>query len=206
MKTDTSAALNEARRQMQEYQQQNTQQQQQLQQEIAQLRRQAAPPPNPNRYDSERFYKNLNDAPPDAVVDALAYKMGMTSDELLTSFKNMNHDVSNMKQQMLSAQFLQRHSNDFDPKYAGVLTEKFASLIDSGHPQDIRTIESAYRELQEEGKVKPLSPKQEQKQEEPNPALSGNGDISLPVEEETKLMNMPMDELEKVMREKGVLR
>lgn len=175
--------------------------------EVARLAQQSRPQPtNHNGFNNEAYYKLLNDDPIKAQNYLDSYRFGIANpDEVPGYFQSMDRKISAFDQQLLAASFVQQHE-DF-PQTAETskeLTARVADLRNQGYPVTLDTMNMAYSQLVGEGKIKPIE-KRAQEPEELPPSPGGSGAV-MADSEVRKAENMNDADLEKFLREKGVLK
>lgn len=188
---------------------QEKQAREQLEQQVAELASQvqkanAPPPPKPGDFNKDEYYRLLN-ADPIAAQNFLdSYRFGQ---DPVSYFQRVDKQMSEMQMYNLTGQFLAQHGQEFpaDKKNADIFGNHFNELVKQGHPADMSTMELTWQQVTNAGLIKPLEPKQEDiEREEPNPSLRGGGH-DIPDTELQKAENMSTPELEKYLREKGLL-
>lgn len=198
MKEDTAEALKQERAEREALRQQL----EAMQSQIAQAQQ---PKAEPGSFDKSKYFELLNNDPLMAqnYVDAYRFGLGDPS-QVPAYFSNMANSISVVEGQMLAGQFLQRH-DDFpqDPESARAVREQFQTLQRQGYPQTVETMDMAYQQLVTAGRIKPIEQPDEQP-DMPNPSLSGSGSV-INDTELAKAESMSNEELEKLLRSKGLL-
>ena len=198
MKEDTSAALKTERAEREALKQQ-------LESIQAQMVQANQPKPDPNGFDKQRYFELLNNDPVMAqnYVDAHRFGLGDPS-QVPGYFTNMANSISVMEGQMLAGQFLQRH-DDFpqSAESAKAVREQFQVLQQQGYPATADTMDMAYQQLVNAGRIKPVE-LQPEPEPETNPSLGGSGSI-INDTEIAKAEQMSNEDLEKLLRSKGLL-
>lgn len=162
---------------------------------------------NGNGFDKDRYYQLLNQDPVMAANYVDAQRFGIQEPSQVPShFQRMDERITAYEGQMLAGQFLQQHAEDFpqSAEAAKDLRGQMEYLTKQGHPATIDTLNMAYDQLIGSGKIKPLE-KHEQERDEPNPSPGGSG-ANIPEAELAKAENMSDADLEKYLRQKGVLK
>jgi small-conductance mechanosensitive channel len=200
MKEDTAAALKAAREEQASLQSRLDAMQMQIQQQ------QAPPPTNGNGFNRTQFYSKLNEVPEDAVIDAIAYKLGIPPEQLPGYFQNIDRSVSDLQQNMLAASFTAMH-DDFPQtaESAKILTQEVVRLKDEGHPVNLNTMDMAWQNCISQGKIKPLEAQETQIDDQLPPSLPSGGSSTIP-SDVAKADDLPDKDLEALLRSKGMIR
>lgn len=201
MKEDTSAALREEKAARESLQSR-------LDAIEAQAREAARPRPVDGQFNKDEYYRKLNDDPIAAQNYLDSFRFGIPDPNAVPlTFQQMQRDVSVTRQESMAAQFMQQHAEDFPqtPEAARALRTQFESYIASGYPATVETLNLAYNQTINEGTIKPLEKEPEETRQEPNPVLAGGGASAVDASEMQKVEQMSDAELEKYMKEKGLL-
>jgi hypothetical protein len=172
--------------------------------EVAKLRQ--PPQTNGNGFDKNRYWELMNTDPVMAQNYVDAYRFGIDTPEQVPGyFKQIATDVSNTRQEALAAAFLQQHQEDFPPTGAAALRKQFETLITSGYPATLDTLNMAYGHAVDAGTIKPLEKQQQQQRDEPNPSLRGEGNRAVTEDEASQAEKMDDKALESFLRSKGMI-
>jgi hypothetical protein len=164
------------------------------------------PKPQPGEFNKDAYYKLLNEDPVNAQNYLDAYRFGLQRpDEVPQHFQRMEQRINSFEQQALAAAFLQQH-DDFPQTAdaAQTLTGRLEALYNQGYPATVDTLNMAWGQLTNEGRIKPIETRPEPEEELPVSPGGGSSDIS--TAEMNKFESMSTDQMEKYLREKGVLR
>lgn len=174
---------------------------QSVQQQVESLK----PKPVPtNGFDKDKYYQLLHDDPIKAQNYMDAARFGIQDPEQVPGyFTGIAEKVSMLDGNTLAANFVNLHQ-DFpsDKDSASALADRVKELNKIGHPADLHTMEMAYSQLLNEGKIKPLEKEEEPDQLPPSP--KGAGSV-ISEAEIKKAENMGTKELEALLRSKGML-
>lgn len=172
-----------------------------LQQQIEQQKR---PPADSNAFQKDEYYKLLNEDPIEAQNYLDAHRFGIQEpDQVPRRFNEMYEKISVLDGQTLAASFTNNHPEfPSDPEAAKALTDRIKVLQIQGHPTDMHTMDMAWNQLVNEGKVKPLE--QQQAQEDLPPSPGGSGAV-LSDTEIQKIDQMDTKALEAYLKSKGML-
>ncbi len=173
-----------------------------VQQQIESLK----PKPEPvNGFDKDKYYQLLHDDPIRAQNYLDSQRFGVQNpDEVPGFFTEMHQKISALDGQTLAAGFVNSHPEfPNDNETAKTLTARVVELRNQGHPTDLSTMEMAYRALVDEGKIKPVEMKEEEKEELP-PSLGGSGSV-ISASEMAKVEAMSDKELQAYLKSKGML-
>lgn len=173
---------------------------------LAQLVEQSRPRTN-DGFDKDQYYRLLNEDPMKAQNYVDAYRFGIPDpDQVPKYFQNMNEKITQFDGMTLAGQFLQQHEEfpQGDAEAAKALRNEMEGLTNQGHPFSMETMEMAYRRSVTAGKIKPLEAAAQQDDELP-PSLGGSGSVVSDTEV-AKAEQMNDADLEKFLREKGVLK
>lgn len=195
MKEDTAAALRSMKEQFEASQAQVAALSSQVQQYTA-------PKPEPGSFDKDRYYKLLNDDPVRAQNYVDSYRFGLPEEQVPQRFTELNRNVEEIRANMLAGAFLQQHP-EFPPDQAATMRQQVEQLTNQGFPFTVDTMNLAYTQLVQVGKIKPLEIEEEQKAEEPPPSPRGAG-ASLDADV-SKAENLSDRDLEAFLRSKGML-
>jgi|SRR5215472_13191010 len=204
MKEDTAAALRESRGKTEEMEQRLNA----MQQEIT---RAHTPPPDPQAFNRDQYYRLVGEDPIQAQNYLDAYRFGIPDPgQVVGYFQNMNTTVNSMQQNLLAASFISNHP-DFpqDVKSANTLTQEVIRLNNEGHPVNMDTLDLAWRNCLDSDAIKPLEAPEETV-ETVNPSLGGSGAATIDaesarIEEEVLSGKMTTADFEKYMKSKGML-
>jgi hypothetical protein len=175
-----------------------------LSQQVQQTRQ----PARTDGFDRDLYYKKLNDDPMEAQDYLDAHRFGLSDpSQVRQRFAYIGQKIDELDGNMLAGSFLQQHAEDFPagPESAKVLRDRIQQLSSSGYPTTIDTMNMAYNQLIEEGKIKPNEPQREEQRDEPNPSLVGAGQHDIPESEVKKAETMNDKDLEAYLRSKGML-
>lgn len=180
-----------------------------MQTEVQTLRQQVeAAKPKPSTdggFDKDKYYQLLHDDPIRAQNYLDAQRFGVANpDEVPGYFTGMYEKISSLDGQTLAAGFVNQHPefpNDTDT--AKALTGRVIELKNQGHPTSLTTMEMAYRQLVDEGKIKPVELKTEPEEELP-PSPGGAGS-TVSQAELAKVEAMSDKELQAYLKSKGML-
>lgn len=159
------------------------------------------------QFDNERYFKLLNEDPVSAANYLDAHRFGVQDPSQVPGmFQGMQTDLSVMKQEAMAAKFMQQHAKDFpqNAESARELRTTFESYLNAGYPATVETLNLAYSNAINEGRIKPMEEKAEEEPVTPNPSLSGSGS-SADAAEINKVEQMSDADLEKYLKEKGLL-
>ena len=173
----------------------------------ADIARTAARPASDGKFDNDHYFKLLNTDPINAQNYLDAHRFGIADPSQVPSyFTNMQETVSAVEGQLTAGGFLQRHPEfPQEDEPARLLRVEVEGLVKRGHPFAQETMDMAYSNLVDAGKVKPMEQKQ-QEREEANPSLGGAGSSGQISDAEiAKAENMSDKELEAYVRAKGML-
>lgn len=168
----------------------------------------ARPKPVEGQFNKDEYYKRLNDDPISAQNYLDSYRFGIPDPNAVpTTFQQMQRDISVTRQEAMAAQFVQQHAKDFPqtPEAARDLRTRFEAYLADGYPATIETLNLAYGRAVSEGTIKPLEEKEQEREEPPNPNLSGGGAAGITDSEMAKIDQMSDAELEKYMKSKGLI-
>jgi hypothetical protein len=168
--------------------------------------RAAQPPPppiQPGGFDKDRYYKLLNEDPVTANDYWFEHRTGRKIEEVMGDFQGIQAKVDEFRGSMLAATFTNTHP-DFpsDTESAQKLTSRIKELQQMGHPTDVHSMDLAYTQLINEGKLKPMV--QEEIQEELPPSLGGAGSVMSDAEMR-KAEQLSDKELAALLKSKGML-
>lgn len=213
MKVDTANALREQREKAEQLQQQNASLTAQIN---AAPKPQPAKPQDKNGFDNDRYWTLLNTEPMEAQNYLDAHRFGIEDPKLVPQqFNQMRQEVSEMRQQTIAAQFYQHHAEDFPPEPQAVrsVSQRFQELVGQGFPANALTLDYGYKQLVEEGTIKPLEKKPTattttttENTESANPALTGAGGAPPADSELDKFAQMNATEMEAYLRSKGMFK
>lgn len=131
----------------------------------------------PGKFSNDQYYTLLNSDPIAAQNYLDSFRFGIPDPaQVPQTFINMNQQVTSLTQQTVTAQFLQQH-DDF-PQDAGAVktfSARMQQLFSSGYPFTADTMGFAYRQLVDEGAIKPMEKRTSPADEPPNPSLGGSG-------------------------------
>lgn len=203
MKEDTAAALKSEREQREQLQAQMMSLQ-------AQIEAQRTPPRDDGSFNRDHYYKLIGEDPMMAQNYLDAHRFGLPDPSQVPNyFQGMHTTLTNLEQQTLAAQFISTHA-DFPANNdnAQILTKEVVRLRELGHPVDMSTLDTAWRNVVSAELIKPVEVADEP--EEPNPSLRGTGEAgqvdseSLRIEEDVNSGKMSMADFEKYLRSKGL--
>lgn len=200
MAEDTKAAYHKQK----ETNEQLAAQQAALAAQVADLRK---PPQSNSGFDKQKYFQLLNDDPVMAQNYVDAHRFGISDPAGVPQyFQQMAQDISTTRQEALAAAFLNQHSQDFPATAdaAKILRSQFESLIASGYPATLDTLNMAYSQAVDAGSITPLEQKETQR-DEPNPALSGEGNRGVTEGEMAKVEKMSDAELAAYLKSKGMI-
>ncbi len=135
-----------------------------------------------------------------------AFRFGLPDpSQVPAHFQRMNAEIEKNRGDSLGMQFIQQHYQDFpaSPESAQVLADRVKQLNEQGHPFTLDTMNLAYSQLVDSGKITPLEQKAAE-ENEPNPSLSGAG-AAIADAEIQKAETMSDDDLRKYLISKGML-
>jgi len=184
------------------------QERQRLEQELQ--TKNAPPPVKAGEFDKTRYFELLNTDPIGAqnYLDAHRFSIDRPED-VPGAFNSLRADVSNLNQRAVTAEFLSSHIDEFPPDGAAAkfMSQRVQQLvINEGYPLNIRTMNTAWSELVNEGVIKPVEKKTQTRTEEEVPpnlggAGGGGGDADI-----GKYERMSDKELEAEMKKAGMMR
>jgi hypothetical protein len=172
------------------------------------VQQQQTKPKGDNGFDQQEYYRLLNQ---DAIAAANyvdAHRFGLSDPaQVPQRFAYIGQKIDELDGNMLAGSFLQQHAEDFPatPDSARALRERVQAFASNGYPTTIDTLNMAYNQLIEEGKIKPNEPQREEQRDEPNPSLVGAGQHDIPESEVKKAETMSDKDLEAYLRSKGML-
>lgn len=173
-----------------------------LQHEVESLK----PKPSSNGgFSNEQYFKLLNEDPLKAQNYIDAHRFGISNpDDVPGYFTGMYEKISSLDGQTLAAGFVNMHPEfPQDNETAKSLTERIVQLKKEGHPTTLTTMEMAYTQLVNEGKIKPLEMEKEEHEETP-PSPGGSGGV-LTDAEVAKAEQMTTPQLAAYLKSKGLL-
>lgn len=173
-----------------------------LQQTVESLK----PKPQSNGgFSNDTYFKLLNDDPIKAQNYIDAHRFGINSpDEVVPYITGQFEKISSLDGQTLAAGFVNMHPEfPQDADTAKTMTQRVVQLKNEGHPTTLTTMEMAYTQLVNEGKIKPLEMKEEEKEETP-PSPGGSGGV-LSDAELAKVEQMTTPQMQAYLKSKGLL-
>jgi len=192
---DNSAAYRETKASLDGMQSQY----QTMQQQIEALR----PKETSTGFDKDKYYQLLHDDPLKAADYQDSYRFGV--DNPREYLANLSQKVEILDSQTLAAGFVNQHPEfPQDADSAKAITDRMVALKNQGFPVVQSTMDLAWMQLQNEGKLKPLD-LENQQQEELNPSLGGTGSGAIAASEVQKAEQMSTKELEAYLKSKGML-
>ena len=202
MKEDTAAALRAERQQRE----QRDAELARLNGEVERLKNPPKPVEN-GKFNSQRYYELLNSDPDAANSYWFEAKFGVKPEAMVEDYQRTTQNVSNLVQQSVTASFLAQHAEDFPqaPETARVMRQRVEQLTGQGFPFTTDTLNYAYDQLVGEGAIKPNVKTDPDPQPTPNPSLSGAGGGPSDAEV-SKAWDMPMEQLEDLIRTKGLVK
>lgn len=198
MKVDTANALKAEREAKAAAEAEKNVYAQQLQQ-----RQEPKPKGNNGDFDKEEYYRLLNADPVAANDYYFQYRFGRSPEEFNNEYQRYGQTVSVLEQQTMAAAFAAQHAEDWpaSPEAAKALRSRVEQLTGSGIPFNLDTMNYAYSQLVDEGTIKPVEKKEE---ERPNPALSGTGQVTVP-DDIKNAATLSDADLMKLMKKHGML-
>lgn len=173
-----------------------------LQQQVESLK----PKPSSNGgFNNDTYFKLLNEDPLKAQNYIDAHRFGIPNpDDVPGYFTGMYEKISSLDGQTLAAGFVNMHPEfPQDADTAKTLTQRVVQLKNEGHPTTMTTMEMAYTQLVNEGKIKPMETKEEEREETP-PSPGGSGGV-LSDAELAKVERMSTAEMSAYLKSKGLL-
>lgn len=182
-----------------------------LEQQVETLKTPARPEPsNGDGFSSEQYWKLLNDG---KIIEAQNYvdgfRFGMKPEEVVPTFTGTVKRVDGMYDEIEIAKFKNNHP-DFAPtaENSKLVFERVATY---GQEWDANTLHRAYKDLVEEGRIKPLEVKTEERPAEevrfiPSLTGGGGGDATVEANIEKLAASMTDAELQAYMAKKGMFR
>lgn len=203
MKEDTAAALRQEREQRTQYEQRlSAMEQAQREREFAAQRQ-----VKPGEFDKNEYYRLLNEDPIAAQNFVDAHRFGLQDPSSVPGyFQRIDRTVTALDQQAATAAFIAQH-----PEFPGgdeaarMMREQVEALVNEGHPFSARTLGIAYNDLVGAGRIKPAL-EEEQREPPAPPSLSASGGGQVDTDLISKAEKMSDAELEKLLRQQGVLR
>lgn len=200
MTEDTQAALKKEREEW-------TQKSSELETRVNEL---AAQIPKPkveptNGFDNQRYWTLLNQDPIAAQNYMDAHRFGIPDPAQVPEyFQTMDKKINNFEQTMLASQFIYQHEEfPATPENAAIVTRQVEELVKAGHPASIETMNMAWNQIVESGKIKPLETKPDEN-EDANPSLGGSG-ASTEILPDDKFAAMSTQEMEAYLKSQGRL-
>lgn len=170
--------------------------------------RQAQPPPKPQQstdgFNNDKYFQLLNQDPVAANDYWFEHRFGQKPEQVAADFRGVQEKISVLDGQSLAAAFTNMHP-DFpsDNESAQALTGRIKELQRMGHPTDLHTMDLAWNQLVNEGKLKPMEQTPEPQESLP-PSMMGVGGMTSGVDM-NKIDQMSDKDLYALLKSKGML-
>lgn len=158
-------------------------------------------------FDKQRYFNMLNEDPISAQNYVDSFRFGIDNpSEVPQHFQRISSKIDEYEGYTLAGLFLQQHAEDFpsNAENAAFLRTQMQELVKQGYPATLETMNMAYGQLVDNGKIKPLEP--QQADPEVNPSLQGGGGQgTVSADELDRFNNMSTADMEKYLKSQGRL-